>query len=144
MDQKRNTISRQQVKKIVAVVCVVCFIAVFLLSTVHFRNHTDYANQTTTSCKRTLLPECKCETILIQARTTIQVQAQSHSHNELHIDCMVCVIVQKTIDQTRQLSITLTDFLFANISLLIFIALGTLFLLISVSSPIKLKTRTNN
>jgi len=131
---------KRQIGKVVALVCAVCFIAVFLFSAIHFADHSGDAGQSANTCQRTQMPECKCEAGITQMRA----QIQTHAHNELHIDCFVCVLVQKSVDKTKQLIIASTDILLADPGLLIFAGFCFLFLFAGYYTPVKLKTRTNN
>jgi len=138
--KKSNINIKQQVKKIIALVCAVCFIIVFMFSTVHFIGHADETSPGTGACKRTLQPECKCDPVIAQLR----MQVETSAYNETHVDCFVCAVVHKTIDQTRQLSAAAGEVLLSDINLLILAGLFTLFIFAGGFTPVKLKTRTNN
>jgi len=138
---------KRQVKMIIAIICGVCFVAVFLVSAIHFGGHAGHANLSVKSCQRTLMPECRCDsagTPVAPVRIQIQslTQTQTHVHSGSHVDCFVCVIVQKTVEQVRQLSVA--EIMISDLGLLILTGLCFMFIISGVSTPVKLKTRTNN
>ena len=140
-DKQINCINiKRHIKMIIAVVCVVCFIAVFIVSAIHFSDHSSSTAQAFGPCQRTLMPECLCETGVAQQRMLFQ----SHTHNESHVDCFVCVIVSKTVDQIRYFSAAAADFLIYDLSILILIGLFFILTLTGIPTPVKLKNRTNN
>jgi len=130
------------VKRVIALLCVACFVFVFLFSAVHFVSYNRNAGEIAGGCQRTLMPECRCETGITQLR--MQIQARSHMHNDSHIDCFVCVIVSKIVDQTRQFNIIIAEILLSDISLLVLIGSCLIFIPAGFSTPVELKTRTNN
>jgi len=132
---------KQQIKMIIAIICVVCFVAVFLVSTIHFSTHTGHATISTRSCQRTLMPECRCDSAATPV-APVRIQIPAHVHSESHGDCFICAIVQKTFEQIRQLS--MTEIPVFDIGLLILTGLFFMFVLTGVSTPVTLKTRTNN
>jgi len=131
---------KKQIKMIIALICVVCFV-VLLVSAIHINTHATHAGNAGISanpCQRTLLPECKCESAI----APIPVQVQTHEHNGSHVDCFICIIVQKTVDQIRHISIA--EIPASDLTLLVMTGLCFMFILAGVSTPVKLKTRTNN
>jgi len=138
--RKNDIRSKRLVKKIIALVCVACFVFVFLFSAIHFTALAGNTGQNATACQRTLMPECKCEIGITQMR----VQIQPHTHNETHIDCFVCVIVQKTVEQTRNICTAGTEIILSDLSPLILAGSCFLLMVAGSSTPVKLKTRTNN
>jgi len=132
---------KQKIMMIIAIVCIVSFAVVFLVSAIHFnahKTHTGNAGISSGPCQRTLMPECRCDPVV----APVSIQIKTHAHNESHIDCYVCVIVQKTVDQTRLLGVA--EILVSDTGLLILTGIGLLFILTGVPTPVKLKTRTNN
>jgi len=132
----------KQLTKIIAIVCVVGFAVVFLFSAIHFTAYSDSSGSNASPCQRTLMPECRCESGA--TRLLSQPQLQSHVHNGAHTDCFVCVIIHKTVSQTRQLTAAVADIIHNDISFVLFAGLFVLLIAIGLSSPVKLKTRTNN
>ena len=132
---------KQQVKMIIAIVCVLSFAVVFLVSAIHFSSHTTHAGSakiSTGPCQRTLVPVCRCASVI----TPASVKLSTHVHNESHVDCYICVIVQKTIEQTRLLSVA--EILVSDLNLFILTGIILMFILVNVPTPVTLKTRTNN
>ena len=143
--KKFDMSKKRQIMMIIAIVCVVCFVAVFLVSAIHFNSHSGHASISARSCQRTLMPECRCDpavTPVAPVRIQVQSQTQAHVHNGSHVDCFVCVIVQKTVDQIRQLSVA--EILISDLGMLILAGSCFMFIITGVSTPVKLKTRTNN
>jgi hypothetical protein len=142
MKKKFDMSNKRQVMMIIAIICVVCFVVVFLVSAIHFGSHSGHANISARSCQRTLMPECRCDSAGTPVRIPIPAQTQSHMHSGSHVDCFVCVIVQKTVEQVRQLSVA--EIMISDLGLLILTGLCFMFIISGVSTPVKLKTRTNN
>ena len=149
---------KRQLKIIVALVCVVCFVAVFLISSAYFTNHTHShsgsasASVSSNACQRTLMPVCECETGLSLMHVQIQTYSNSipyfhyHSHSpvEAHSDCLVCVFIQKTVNQIRQFNTAVIAAISTDTNILAVFALCVLLALAGLSTPVKLKSRTNN
>ena len=137
-------------KRTVALVCAVCFIAVFLLSAALFVAHS--ANETAVVCQRTLGPECKCESggALAQAQTQIRPDARAsagastrtQSHNS--VGCLTCAMVLKTFEHLRHLNVAVSTITSADTGMLALAALCLLSLIPLLSTPIKLKIRIDN
>jgi hypothetical protein len=148
--QKTRIEFKRHLKITIALVCVVCFVAVFLLSSAHFSNHAqDHAESAglgTNTCQRTLLPECECAPGL--PLMPMQIQANysfhSHSHSEAHVDCLVCVIIQKIVNQVRQVNASASIAVLTDTNIFAFFALCLFLALAGLSTPVKLKSRTNN
>jgi len=138
--RKKSINIRQHIKKITALICLLCFIAVFLVSAIHFTANAGFAGQAASPCQRTLMPECRCETGITQLRLTVQ----THVHNDSHVDCFICVIVHKIVDQTRQMSTAAVDIILSNTGIMAFTGSLILFMLAVFYTPVELKTRTNN
>jgi len=140
--KKFDMSKKRQAMMIIAIICVVCFVVVFLVSAIHFSSHTGLANISARSCQRTLMPECRCDSAGAPVRVQIQSLTQAHVHGGSHVDCFVCVIIHKTVEQIRQLSVS--EILISDLGLLILTGLCFMFITSGVSTPVKLKTRTNN
>ena len=133
--------SKQQIKKLIALVCVVGFVLMIIMSAFHFTDHTSNSTkigQRLNSCHRTQMPECRCNVGITQMR----FQFKTHIHNDSHIDCFICVIIQKTVELTRQTGVAEIPTL--DLGLLILAGVGFMFILAGSTTPVKLKTRTNN
>ena len=150
--QKTKIEFKRQLMRIAALVCVVCFVVVFLISSAHFANHAQghagSAGVSANACQRTLMPECECEVgfslTQLQIQTYISHNIHSHSHSETHSDCLVCVFIQKTVNQARQFSAAVTAVSIIDTSILALFALCVILGLVGLSTPVKLKIRTNN
>jgi len=129
---------KRHLKIIIAIICVVCFAAAFIVSAIHYNIQTGNSSSSVISCQRTLMPECKCDSTF----APIRIQLQNHLHNGSHVDCFVCVIVQKCVNQIKQSSAA--EALIFDLDLLILTGICFMLITAGVQTPVKLKTRTNN
>ena len=127
-------------KRTVALTCAFCFFAVFLLSSTLLIVHATHDHEPVTICQRTLLPECKCENPLAPVQPLTQANEDSGSHME----CTVCLAINKTSDQIRQQFIVVNGTVHTDLSLLITTMFGLLIALSGTGTPVMLKTRINN
>ena len=148
--QKNRIEIKRHLTIIVALVCVVSFVAVFLLSSAHFTNHAhghaDSAGVSANTCQRTLSPVCECgtEVPFMQVQTQAKSGINSHAHSEMHTDCSVCVFIQKTVNQVRQFSASTATVILTDTNIFALFALCVFFALVGLSTPVKLKNKTTN
>ena len=148
--QKTKIKIKRRIMKIAVLVCVVCFVAVFFISSAHFTTHAqDRAGRENVSanvCQRTLLPECECSTgiPLVQMQNQADSFFHSHNHSEAHIDCLVCILILKTVNPVRYFNAVVTTVMLTDTNVFAFISLCIILALAGLSTPVKLKSRTNN
>ena len=142
MQRKKHNkaINKKRLIRVIALACAICFFAVFLLSSTLMIAHAMHDHEPVSICQRTLLPECNCVIPLASGPTLIE----THESSEPHLDCTVCLIVHKAIDQLRQQLLVVNGAVHTNISILITTMLGLLFLLSGTGTPVMLKTRSDN
>ena len=138
--QHNKTNKKHRIRGVAAFVCAVCFIAVFIFSAVTFATHSEHKNEAVSGCQQTLLHDCENESTLAK----IPVSLQIHKNYESHTDCLACAFIHKTINQLRQAGLTITEVFSADVSLLLLAALCIIVYLSNISSPIKLKTKSNS
>ena len=138
--QHIKTDKKQRIRGVVALVCAVCFIAVFIFSAVTFATHAQHKNEIASGCQQTLLHDCINESTAVK----IQISLQTYENYELHNDCLACAFIHKTINQIRHAGLTVTEVLSADTSLYLLAALCIPASLLSINSPIELKTKSNS
>jgi len=137
--RKSKLIDKRKAKKAVALVCAVCFVAFLLFASLH-ADHSADANESAGVCQRTSMSVCKCDASV----ASLQVKNQIHEHNNVHVDCFVCTFIHKTVNQGRQFLTSVSSIAFADVILFTLTALFLLSIVVKMSTPIELKTRTNN
>ena len=140
MHNRLNKSKNKHHMKVIAFICAICFIVVFMLSAFILIAHSLHNHESANMCRRTSMPECKCENPIPQVRPMLTMNQYKHPH----IDCSICAFVHKTINQIRQLIAANTGIAQLDIDLIVFAALGISMLLSGTNTPVELKTRTNN
>ena len=133
---------KQQIIRSVAIVCAVCFFAVFMLSSVLTIDHNVGGSEVFSGCQRTLLPVCECDKAVVI--TIPQFHSFEIDHGFVHDDCVACVFLNKIDNQVRQINAALYSLVQIDINTLILAVLSISLLLFLSYTPIDLKSRINN
>ena len=133
-------------KRIIALVCAVCFFVVFLIVAALHSDHKD--SDSFSLCPVTSEKICYCESESSVSLTGISpidgayVDSQSSAH--IKAACHTCALVVKTSSQLRQMTIQTSTILIAYQVMLVLLALSFLSPLYSSSSPTELKVKISN
>jgi len=145
-----NTNHFQRLLKSVAVVGVVFFVIVSLLSTtfvVALAEHDHDDNEYISDCPATRNPVCLCENADAQIQEVLLeiagIDIHEHDHNAVKTNCMACAFIQKIINPIRQVCFLVcyplhtNDFLDACSVLDVSSLLGFI-------TPVELRTKMSN
>jgi len=107
-----------------ALFCVVCFLAMFLFSSMTHATHAGHGNENESLCVSTRMPECKCDNNDNQLLTAFLSNKQAavyeefHSHIDSGAACQTCALVCKVVDQLKQSNTAVGSAALTNIDLL--------------------------
>jgi len=138
---RNKRINKHKAIRLISLVCVACFVAVFILFASLSFSHGEHAVESVSGCQRTLMPECNCENA-VAARAPIHIK--SHEHTDAHFDCLVCTFIQKTVSQLRQLTAMIVGAASVDAVSFLSAALCLCILFATIGTPVKLKTQLNN
>ena len=141
----RKTLNRLS-KRIIALVCAMCFFVVFLIVAALHSDHKDF--DSFTLCPVTSEKICYCESDTIAPLTGVSpidgAYLGSQSSTSIKAACHTCALVVKTSSQLRQMTIQTSTILIAYQVMLVLLALSFLSPLYSSSSPTELKVKISN
>ena len=146
--QPISWIHRRLFRRVVACVCAVSFVIVFIFSAALMMKYAAHDHWNVPGCRSKLTPALNC--VINDGQTQLHTRAntpagtEAEPHNNAKAGCLACAMVQKTVDQLRQLSSIVCSSAPSDAALLVLAALCLLSMLAGPLTPVRLKIKNNN
>lgn len=151
-----NTCFKKRFRRIVATLCILCFVFVAFLSTPLVIAFASHEHELLPGCFRAHGHICGCDNdngmvlLITRAieRSFIHISSHNHghkhNHGDMHIECLQCASIEKIVNPLRQHNYVDNGIILVDYDIFPYTAIYREIIIEGVLTPIEFKTKMNN